>query len=131
MYRDTSNYKKYARVVFAGHLTSDEKASIVNELDQGMFFIPEQVDLSNPREEFENHYDDDHVWNEVLDIADTDDAPTDGRSITEFCDELRAVTWDPALAHEVLQSWMNATPNGALLEPTEGTSSTDLTDATT
>jgi hypothetical protein len=115
MYRDASNYKKSTHAVFAGTLTGPEKADLLNNFDQGMFFIPEQVGLENPRDDFENHYEDDHIWNEVLEVTSTEQAPTDTRTIAEFYAELQSIAWDPHLAYDVLKTWMNDTPNGATL----------------
>lgn len=110
MYRDASNYKRHLTVVFAGTLTSAQKNDLVNNLDQGSHFIPEQISLPNARDEFSTYYEDDHVWNEILEINGTNAIPTDPRTIHAFYTQVVATEWDPAGAQQHLQQWMSTTP---------------------
>lgn len=118
MYRDASNYKKTAYVVFAGEISEEEKRKLAEHLDEGTYFIPEQVGLPNPRDEWWSHYDDDHVWNELdpeNDIGLTDQPPsTEGRDVHAFVAEFLSVEWDvTAAVEQCLNPFVEATRQGS------------------
>lgn len=68
MYRDASNYKKHAAYEVAGY-SEELVARLRATLDEGEYFLPELVGLTNPRDLWDSHYEDDHVWNEIEDIT--------------------------------------------------------------
>ena len=76
LYRDGCNYKKWNEVILSGCLTSNQKSDIISTLNDGEYFIPEQIGL--PVERFGAITEDDHCWCELAleDINDTNDPPT-------------------------------------------------------
>ena len=100
-------------MVFAGELTDAERALITNALDEGDYFIAEQVGLPNLRERWSSHYDDlDHVWHELTNIETVDDSPTTGETAAEFAARFAAITWDEKAALARLDAWIANTPPG-------------------
>ena len=85
MYRDASNYKVYGVAVFAGQIRATEVAAVSAFLKEDQF-IPEQVGLDNPRTKLSSHFDDDHLWCELVGFDQTFSAPTDMRDIHDFVD---------------------------------------------
>jgi hypothetical protein len=70
MYRDASNYKHGKMVLFEGAVTDEQRADISKTLNDGMYFIPDDVEL----EELQQHMtsfpsQDDHVWHEVVELT--------------------------------------------------------------
>lgn len=63
LYRDGSNYKSYNSVIVAGTFTDDEINQILDCLDSGDYFIPEQIGF--PVERFGSITEDDHCWCEL------------------------------------------------------------------
>lgn len=64
LYRDSNNYKRAAAVVVAGYNAQTIKA-IEDALDEGCYFLAEEVGLENLRDMWSSHYDDaDHIWHE-------------------------------------------------------------------
>jgi len=100
IYRDASNYKAAATTIFAGTATPADKERLEKALDDG-HFISWQVGLEDAREcdpmwTFGTN-DDDHCWNEFVELRDTDQPPTDSRTITQFVDQVCAIDfWDDA-----------------------------------
>ena len=45
LYRDASNYKSPNQVIVAGTITEEQKEAILQTLEDGTYFIPEQVGL--------------------------------------------------------------------------------------
>lgn len=45
LYRDAANYKSYNHVVVAGTISEEQKKSIHETLEEGTYFIPEQIGL--------------------------------------------------------------------------------------
>ncbi len=45
LYRDAANYKSLNRVIVVGTITEDQKKEIYETLENGTFFIPEQIGL--------------------------------------------------------------------------------------
>lgn len=61
MYRDADNYKKYKTVILEGVLTPEEIRDLLNCLDDGEFFIAQQVGL--PDAHFDRYDpESDHPW---------------------------------------------------------------------
>lgn len=96
LYRDGSNYKKYNSVVIAGVFTDDEINQILDCLDGGGYFIPEQIGF--PVERFGRITEDDHCWCELTayNFETTDDDPTIGMSSDEVLKAFLAAkdSWD-------------------------------------
>ena len=76
LYRDASNYKAYNSVVVSGTFTDEQINQIIDSLEDGMYFIPEQIGF--PVERFGSITEDDHCWCELtaFDFETTDDEPT-------------------------------------------------------
>lgn len=76
LYRDASNYKVYNDVVVSGTFTVEQIEQITDSLEDGMYFIPEQIDW--PVERFGSVTDDDHPWCELCenDFETTEQNPT-------------------------------------------------------
>lgn len=105
-YRDASNYKQVGEEVFPGTVTDEDLARLVEHLDDGCWFIAEQVGLPDLRELWPSEVDDDHIWHELdptEDIEPTDDAPTRSETVGEFVDRFVATVWDVDAAVERLE----------------------------
>lgn len=63
LYRDASNYKTHNEIIVSGVFTMNEITEILSCLDDGCYFIPEQVDF--PVERFGSVTEDDHCWCEL------------------------------------------------------------------
>ena len=76
LYRDASNYKTWNAQVLAGTLTSEQKETMIFLLEDGEYFIPEQVGLDIERPGDINE--DDHCYCELdIDgITETEKKPT-------------------------------------------------------
>lgn len=103
LYRDASNYKQAGSITIIEELTEVQRAVIAATLNDGQFFIPEQVGFPNPRDQFEKLSEEDHCWCELEPAyAFENDAsqPTDPRSANEvvaaFVDAADA-GWDDVL----------------------------------
>lgn len=86
LYRDASNYKQAGSITIGDDLTDEQRATIAATLDDGQFFIPEQVGFPNPRDQFEKLSEDDHCWCELepaYAFEDDESQPTDSRSAAE------------------------------------------------
>ena len=96
LYRDGSNYKSYNSVIVAGTFTDDEINQILDCLDSGDYFIPEQIGF--PVERFGSITEDDHCWCELTayDFETTDDEPTLEMSADEVLKAFLAAkdNWD-------------------------------------
>lgn len=77
LYRDASNYKKCNEVVVLDEFTDDDVNRIVATLQDGEYFIPENVGLECER--FAEWTEDDHPYCELNedDFELTDEAPTE------------------------------------------------------
>lgn len=74
-------------IVFPGTLTGSQKTDLVNNLDQGTFFNPQQVNVPSVT---------DHpAWHEMTTIEDTTDPATDTRSIHLVYTAIVATEWNP------------------------------------
>lgn len=76
LYRDASNYKVWNEEILGGFLTKEQKQDIISTLEDGEFFIPEQVGL--PVNRGDEYTEDDHCFCELTieDIEDTGKMPT-------------------------------------------------------
>jgi len=70
-YRDSDNYKQHGSFELTGPLTDEQAMLIVDTLDQGEYFIPEQVGAS-PLPYSTSGTDADHPWHEFVALADLD-----------------------------------------------------------
>ena len=86
-YRDASNYKQPQTFVAAGEITEDQEKIIMDSLLSDDTFIAEQVGMLVER--FESITEDDHCYVEFENIELTDDAPTDGTTISELAEAFR------------------------------------------
>lgn len=98
LYRDASNYKVYNSVVVSGPFTDEQINQIIDSLEDGMYFIPEQIGL--PVERFGSITEDDHCWCELTayDFDPTEDEPTVEMSTNEVLKAFLAAkdNWDIA-----------------------------------
>jgi len=69
-YRDASNCKVYCEVVVKGVF---ESQILMDALHEGEFFIPH--DLSLPELQNKPWNEDDHIWHELIEVEETDEAP--------------------------------------------------------
>lgn len=99
LYRDASNYKVWNEAVFEGEITPEEIDMISDSLEDGMYFIPEQIDL--PVVRFGTITEDDHCYCELNELDPrysfelTDEIPTEDRTIHELAQDFADVTyWD-------------------------------------
>ena len=99
LYRDASNYKKWNTVIVKGKMTDDMIESIIDSLEDGEYFIPEQVGL--PVERFENFTEDDHMYCELdkFGFSYVADAPTEDLDIETLCNRFKECKgkWDPTI----------------------------------
>ena len=105
MYRDGSNYKQCDEVVFEGEITEVELRTILDNRDEGQFFIPSQVGMEDLQPRMLSYPSDaDHVWHELNreDITLTSDAPTGSNpvSIKDFVRLWDGIEWDVKKATE-------------------------------
>jgi hypothetical protein len=88
LYRDAGNYKVYGHVIFSNQekLT---KLEIKERLKSFEFFNPKDLKIPRLRHaDLPYDTDLDHSWNEYSTVEETNDSPTDKRSISEFLNEL-------------------------------------------
>lgn len=112
LYQDASNYKQSEIVYLEGALSEEDLKLIESKLDEGRYFIPEQVGLPALQCRFHTGIDleDDHVWHELLlpDDVTTTQAMTEGSVVRmkacELVEAFRSVTWDIAAAQARLES---------------------------
>jgi hypothetical protein len=81
LYRDGANYKGYVDLVLAGSLSVGGASLIREACEEDERFLPTQVGLPPAQEELWKSHgrsDDDHVWNELVELSTTDDDPTPG-----------------------------------------------------
>lgn len=64
LYRDASNYKKTTTVVINGRVTVEQIKTVLECLDEGMYFIPNQIGFPENRFE-EADFAVDHCWFEM------------------------------------------------------------------
>lgn len=111
MYRDGSNYKTYGVAVLEG-MVPIEEVRLVTSVE---YFLPEQVGLETLQEQWDSHYEDDHIWHELCELEYTEQAPTVELTAAEFVARWKAAVeagWDEAAANKRLQGWVESTPEG-------------------
>jgi len=84
LYRDASNYKVHNHVVVEGILDEQDRKLILDSLDEGLYFIPEQVGL--PADKYSGT-EDDHPWFELEEsgFEITTDEPTIDLTAGKLC----------------------------------------------
>lgn len=86
LYRDACNYKVFNTCVVKGQLSHEQARTIMDSLDMGEYFIPEQIGL--PVERFGSVTEDDHCWCELeADFYKPTDAPA---TVDMFVEQLAA-----------------------------------------
>ncbi len=90
MYRDADNYKTHEEVVFAGVINTELIIEKIKEKLES--FVPSQIGLEDLQERLQIFdsfdHDVDHCFHELCDVEQTNDEPTDERTIHEFTKEL-------------------------------------------
>lgn len=98
LYRDACNYKAWQEVILAGEITEDDTQKIASSLEDGTYFIPEQVGLPLVRPW--GITEDDHCYCELEPNSAftlTEEAPTDDRTIHELAQDFADQKyWDAA-----------------------------------
>lgn len=104
-YRDASNYKVTSRILLSGRLSGEERALILNRLQDGEFFIAEQVGIPPLYQSlFElsgGPNEDDHGWHEFVAFSDEGPAATSmlWGSVEELATRFTCVAhWDLGLS---------------------------------
>lgn len=87
MYMDASNYKRWMAVVVKGEISPEQIQTVMSCLEDGEFFVPEQVGLPADRfEEYGWDEDDDHPW---FELGESDFSPTENPETVDITvDEL-------------------------------------------
>jgi hypothetical protein len=103
MYRDGSNYKAFRTVVLAGRIEEDDIKDCLDNISNGVEFIPYQVGLDDLQPELASYPSaDDHVWHEFESAKPTDLPPTKGFKLTaaQLLNNFRALKgkWDVVAA---------------------------------
>lgn len=114
MYRDGSNYKTFGTARFAGEITDDQRQKILGNLGgcDGDSFLPTVVGLPALHDQWESHYDDDHVWHEIIDIVVGSASPDQPLTVAEFAAEFAKATWDETEPLAQLEEWKASTRPG-------------------
>ncbi|WP_305910551.1 hypothetical protein Q9L42_020555 (plasmid) [Methylomarinum sp. Ch1-1] len=119
LYRDADNYKFTESVVLKGEISKDDKATIFEKLDNGLYFLPEQVGLNTAFEQIVSHgyrfpTESDHPWHELCSIEKTNQEPTTEVSLDEFIEAFSKITkrsdWDEVTAEEAMPSRVDFGP---------------------
>ena len=96
LYRDASNYKELTEIVIRGEITEEQKRTIIDCLDMGEYFIPEQLGL--PAKRFDKVTEDDHCWCELTyeSFEPTDAEPTVRIGVNGLVEKFEAArnNWD-------------------------------------
>lgn len=84
LYRDASNYKTWNEVIVKGEISDEQIQRIVSSLEEGLYFIPEQLSL--PIERFDYLTSDDHCYCELSadDFSLTSDSCTLDMDVNEL-----------------------------------------------
>ena len=92
-YRDASNYKAYDEIIVEGVVTLEQIQPFLNE---GEFFIPEQVGLRELQEELTSFpSEDDHVWHELDLVEPTEEEANHEDSAEELLKKFANIKeWD-------------------------------------
>lgn len=69
MYRDAANWKQHGTVILDGKLSTEQINEIISALNEGEFFIPSQVGLTDLQDEFyandKGDLENAHCWNTI------------------------------------------------------------------
>jgi hypothetical protein len=85
IHRDGSNYKNSGRSVFSGEITTNLQRAFRAALDEGRYFIADQVDVPELFFTFgDDSVEDDHCWHEFSAFVVTHHEQTDSRTIQQF-----------------------------------------------
>ena len=83
MYRDASNYKAFMTIVLLGEISEEDIKDCLDNISNGVEFIPHQVGLPDLQSELVSYPSaDDHVWHEFEAAKPTDLPPTKGFKLT-------------------------------------------------
>lgn len=91
MYRDADNYKTWNEEVLKGEISAQQLMTIVDCLEDKMYFIPSQVGL--PEVRFDDVTEADHCWFELCpeqDFSSTEHAPTIDMTVDELVKRFQA-----------------------------------------
>lgn len=102
LYRDASNHKQWHHVIVAGELSF---AALAPYLDEGIYFIPQQVGLEALQARFgDTLTTEDHPWHELYaeNVAFTKIAPTLAVTAHDLLERFRTIWWDNIAASEAL-----------------------------
>lgn len=83
--RGTHNRDSQRILIFSGTLTPAQKTDLVNNLDDGTNFIPDQVDLKNLT--------DTSTWHTMVCLDTTTDPATETRTIHTLYTQIVATDW--------------------------------------
>ncbi len=108
LYRDASNYKRRIPIVLNGEITKEQISTVIASLEDGEYFIPEQIMLPM-RRPMDTINEDDHCYCElheddfsvtdedVSTVSDYDELPVNGIAVEDFVERFAAVGrtgWD-------------------------------------
>ena len=90
LYRDASNYRVSNSCIVRGHMTEEQRRTILSAMDEEMYFIPSAVGM--PEKKFETETEDDHPFFELTceDFEGTDEPPTLDISCEELAERFAA-----------------------------------------
>ena len=89
-YRDASNYKAWGRILLNGRLSDADRALVIDSLEDGEFFVAEQVGIPPLYQALyqlsDGPTEDDHGWHEF--VAFTDQVPADDEPLWGSANDL-------------------------------------------
>src|SRR3546814_18566227 len=91
MYRDGSNWKTGAQVIFAGRITRDEISMILNARYDDGWFLPGQVGMTALQEGWD--YQLDHPFHEICCFELILEAPDDPTDLSHLVCDSTSATW--------------------------------------
>jgi hypothetical protein len=110
-YRDASNYKASGRILLNGRLSDVGRALIIDSLEDGEFFVAEQVGIPPLYEALyqlsDGPTEDDHGWHEF--VAFTEKVPADDEPVWGSANDL-------ALRFAGIKRWNVAMSENAMRE---------------
>lgn len=116
LYRDAHNNKQSHTIIVAGELSF---VAIAPYLDEGIYFIPQQVGLEALQTRFgDTLTTGDHPWHELYaeNVESTHTAPTLAVTAPDLLERFRTVGWDDVAASKAL-----GIPIGPLFSPGQST----------
>ncbi len=112
MYRDASNYKQYTSVVLAGVITVEQVEKILGACKNDYLFVPELLELENPRDNNISWYDDDGSWCEITGFVIRDSFAEPEETIAAFADRFSKTRFTKKAAAESLRAFKSERPRG-------------------